>query len=64
MDLCYNGQYRMVELSKFLFFSHMTDEIPLLSDILEKLAQVKVIIYIDSIQLYVTNLPTYYIHSV
>ncbi|EIE76307.1 hypothetical protein RO3G_01011 [Rhizopus delemar RA 99-880] len=44
MDLCYNGQYRMVELSKFLFFSHMTDEILLLPDILEKLAQVKRII--------------------
>lgn len=42
MDLRYNGQYRMIEISKFYISMKSADDLMVLPSILEKLGQVKV----------------------
>lgn len=42
MDLRFNGQYRMIEISKFYISMKSVDDLMVLPSILEKLAQVKV----------------------
>ncbi|KAG0176082.1 hypothetical protein DFQ29_006602 [Apophysomyces sp. BC1021] len=44
MDLQYNAQYRMVELSKFHFIRENADDILLVPTILEKLKQLQMIV--------------------
>lgn len=42
MDLLYNGQYRMVELSRFFFTRDNVDDVMLVPTIMEKLCQLQV----------------------
>ncbi|KAF7720915.1 hypothetical protein EC973_005775 [Apophysomyces ossiformis] len=44
MDLVYNGQYRMIELSRFHFVRENVNDISLVPTILEKLHQLQVIV--------------------
>ncbi|PHZ11633.1 uncharacterized protein RHIMIDRAFT_244120 [Rhizopus microsporus ATCC 52813] len=44
MDIKYNGQYRMIEISRFHFARDISDDILLLPTIIEKLNQMKKII--------------------
>ncbi|KAI9322918.1 hypothetical protein BX666DRAFT_2017304 [Dichotomocladium elegans] len=52
MDLLYNGQYRMVELSNFHFIRQTPDDILLVPTILEKLQQLQKIISRTMTKLY------------
>ncbi|KAG1527497.1 hypothetical protein G6F47_012291 [Rhizopus delemar] len=52
MDLRFNGQYRMIEISKFYISMKSVDDLMVLPSILEKLAQVKKIIQSTMKKLY------------
>jgi hypothetical protein len=54
MDLKYNGQYRMMKISEFNFIRKTPGVILLLPTIMEKLNQIKVIIF-NTISTYSTN---------
>lgn len=45
MDLAYNGQYRMVEMSQFFIVRDNVDDIMLIPTIIQKLDQIKVSTY-------------------
>jgi hypothetical protein len=45
MNLKYNGQYCMIEISRFHFARDCADDVLLIPAILEKLNQIKVIKY-------------------
>ncbi|KAL0085068.1 hypothetical protein J3Q64DRAFT_1814507 [Phycomyces blakesleeanus] len=45
MDLKYNGQYRMMKISEFNFIRKAPDDILLLPTIMEKLNQIKIILF-------------------
>lgn len=54
MDLKYNGQYRMMKISEFNFIRKTPDDILLLPTIMEKLNQIKVILF-NTISTYSTD---------
>lgn len=54
MDLKYNGQYRMMKISEFNFIRKTSDDILLLPTIMEKLNQIKVILF-NTISTYSTD---------
>lgn len=58
MDLKFNGQYRMVEISKFNFTCNSVGDIMLVPTIMEKLYQIQVTSYYnyDSIPFFLTFL--------